>query len=267
MTVIICAHGRDFVVVGADTRGTDTFESGARVELNIMEKMFKAGKHITVLVSGDGDYAGNLIELLHKHHGKDHAEVRDAAENLAAVARDDLEKLGRLPLYQGVDSGVGFIVCGLEFPSGGIPRPKSFQLTTEGSYRLGLTQVGYAIDGKSPIPKFIFAKAYRPDMSVENLTTLVALAISETRATDSDVGGRIRIAVIDRSGYHELSREEVEEKTREAALEVRLTTTGEARENEAPGAMATRRLKAAGTTSSRRRLSKPRRRRSGRPSG
>ncbi|MCI4347567.1 MAG: hypothetical protein L3J97_02980, partial [Thermoplasmata archaeon] len=85
-------------------------------------------------------------------------------------------------------------------------------ITSETGYKLELPQIGYSIDGKSSIPRFIFAKAYRADMHVDDLSTLVAQTIAETNRVDNDVGPTVKIVVIDRSGQRELDRLEVEEK-------------------------------------------------------
>lgn len=210
MTLIVSAHGQDFVVLGSDTRGTDQWRDGSRVEVNVVQKVWPAGKYVRVLLCGDGDYAFNLYDIFRTRHGVNHADVRGAASHLAEVGREDAKLLRGVPGAFGEGSGVGFIVTGLDFQKG-TATPVSFRITSDTGFKLELMQLGYCIDGKSHIPKYLFAKHYHPPMILDDLSRLVAHAVFEVGSVDSDVGGTVEVAVIDRSGVRTLTEKAVKD--------------------------------------------------------
>jgi 20S proteasome alpha/beta subunit len=202
MTIILTVHGKDFVILGSDSRGTDQLEDGSRVESNVVQKVWPAGEYIRVLLCGEGDYAYNLYDIFQARYGTSHVDVRDAANHLAEVAREDARQLKGVPGAFEYGSGIGFIVTGLNFEREQV-RPMSFSMSSDDGYKLHLTQLGYCIDGKSPIPRYILVKHYDRQKIEDDLSRLAAHAICEVGSVDSDVGGNVRIAIIERAGYRD----------------------------------------------------------------
>jgi len=68
-------------------------------------------------------------------------------------------------------------------------------------FRLGKYPSGYGIDGKPFVAHYLFRKIYSSDLSIEEMCKLVAQSIYDTKKLDGDVGGEIRLAIIDNSGF------------------------------------------------------------------
>jgi 20S proteasome alpha/beta subunit len=63
----------------------------------------------------------------------------------------------------------------------------------------------YAIEGKPLIAHYLFTKDFKNNMTIDELCKLVSQSIYDTMAIDGDVGGKIRLAIIDDEGIRELS--------------------------------------------------------------
>lgn len=226
MTVIIAAHGPDFVVLATDTRGTYTYRDGAKVAVDDALKTTQVGPRIAVMIAGDGDYGGNLLEIFLRIYGASHTDVREAAEHLAEICRKDAASVNKYLDRPAFAADLAFIVTGLDLASGS-PVPKTFRLVGETNYQLELAPNGRCIDGKTSIPMFVFLKAYKPDMDVVELSTLVALAISETHTVDKDVGRAIHMALIRGDGIKHYTDSEIEDLTASANLSIVLSSQDE----------------------------------------
>jgi 20S proteasome alpha/beta subunit len=209
MTVIISAHGADFLVVGADSRGTAR-GGGARVEVNTVVKILYVGTHSAVLMCGEAGPAANLIDLLREKVGTAALNTRQLATILSRIGQNEALGLRDIPTRQGYFSDIGFIVAGLDRPTSKRPQPKSFAIDSGTGYRLELATGGFLIDGKSLIPRYLFSRHYSEDLSLDELECLVVGALHETMSVDGDVGGRMRIGVITRLRSREAPPEEVD---------------------------------------------------------
>jgi 20S proteasome alpha/beta subunit len=209
MTVIVSAHGTDFLVIGADSRGTAR-GGGARVEVNNVRKVLYVGTHAAVLMCGEGGPAANLVDLLVDKVGSAKLNTRELATILAKIGQNEALSLRDVPTRPGYFSDVGYIVAGLDQPGSKSPRPRSFAIDSGTGYRLELATGGFLIDGKSLIPRYLFSRHYSDDLTLDELEGLVVGALHEAMSVDGDVGGRMRIGVITRSGAREAPSEEVE---------------------------------------------------------
>ncbi|MCI4357956.1 MAG: hypothetical protein L3J95_01730 [Thermoplasmata archaeon] len=209
MTLIIAAHGKDCIVVGADSRGTSE-QGGTRVETNTIVKLFPVGRHAVVLICGDSGPATNLVDLLVEARVKESTGVRGVATHLARIARQEARDLKDVPTHPRYFPNFAFIVAGLERINRGGLKPRSFALRSETGFRLELTQGGREMDGKPMIPLYIFAKDFKDNMNFDELCTLVARALHNTSRIDGDVGGRLRVGVVSTTGFRELTRDDVE---------------------------------------------------------
>jgi 20S proteasome alpha/beta subunit len=208
LTLVIAAHGKDCVVVGADSRGT-TQQGGTRVETNTVVKMFPVGKQAVVLICGDSGPSTNLVDLLATAKVRRATGVRAVATQLAQIARQEAVALKDVPTHPRYFPNFAFIVAGLE-KKGGQLKPCSFALRSETGFRLELSQTGREMDGKPMIALYIFEKKYQPDQGFDQLATLVAQTLYDTSRVDGDVGGRLRVGVVDVDGFRELPQEDVE---------------------------------------------------------
>ena len=211
MTVVISAHGAEFVVVGADSRETLQDRGGTRVEINTVVKLFPATKHTVAMLCGESGQATNLVELFRQEIKPETVGVRKVASKLAEVAQREAIRVKDVPMHPEYFPSFGFIVSGLDVQRNGKPRPQSFGLHSDTGFRLEASQGGFMIDGKPIIPRYIFAKNYRPDMTVEDLSNLVAQALYDTARVDGDVGAPFKLMVIDSGGWRELSDADIKE--------------------------------------------------------
>ena len=101
----------------------------------------------------------------------------------------------------------GFLVSGLKIKNGNVT-PLIYNLRNLTGFRLGLCKP-YAIYGKPLIAHYLFSMHYRDDMSIDDLCKLVAQSIYDTKQIDGDVGGLIRMTIIDSDGTREIPDSDV----------------------------------------------------------
>ena len=198
MTLIIAAQGKDFVVLGADSRGTIQNDSGTRVELNIQQKLIKINDRSGVLLFGAACRASYLVEKFKQNLKSKKKNVTDIAEDLASFCRNEERILSDIPAYS--PPQFGFIIAGID-KSGKKITPKCYSLISTSGFRLGLYDQGFGIEGKAIIAYYLFAKNFvkKEKRGLDDLIRLVVGALYDTMNVDGDVGGKINIAIID--GY------------------------------------------------------------------
>jgi len=203
MTLVIAAPGKDFVVLGADSRGVIQTET-ARVEINTMKKLIPITKYTAILMYGASEEGNQLVEKYKTTIKKDLEEATAVAEDFCEFCREEERKLADVPKHPNAWSWFGFIVCGLNKIGDKYSAPLLYNLHNLNGFRLGLCKP-YAIKGKPLIAYYLFAKEYRDDMTVDELCKLVAQSIYDTLCIDGDVGGSIKLAIIDADGLREIS--------------------------------------------------------------
>ena len=198
MTLVIAAKGADFIILGADSRGTMSDIAGNRVELNLAVKLIQITDHIAFLVYGDAHISDYLIEKFKEKLTVKTKTVSAVAEKFAEFCRQEVKKTKDVP--RDYIPNFGFIIAGLDF-KGKIPIPRCYKLRSLDGFELGIYREGFAIEGKYIIATYLFSKEFQQDMSVEQLSSLTAKAIYDTSTIDGDVGGEIKMARIDEYGY------------------------------------------------------------------
>jgi len=200
MTLVIAAQGKNFMILGTDSRGTIQDRGGTRVELNIMDKLVVISKHVAILMHGSAEYGDYLIEKFKLTlRGQNH-NVSDIAEKFAETCREEGRNLMGVP--SSYLPSFGFVISGLD-KKGDKYVPRSYYLTSDSGFWLRLPKHGFALEGKSMIAYYLFARKYSKDMDVDGLCTLVAQTLYDTKSVDGDVGGKIRVAIIEKDGFRE----------------------------------------------------------------
>jgi len=146
--------------------------------------------------------AGYIIDKFKKTVKVQNRGVTKIAEDLAALCIKEAEKVMDVPTPS--FPHYGFIIAGLD-KSGNKYTPHCYRLTSSAGFRLGLYQRRFAIEGKPIIAYYMFARDYQKNMSVDDLCKLVAQSIFDTMNMDGDVGGKIKMLIIDDSGIRERS--------------------------------------------------------------
>ncbi len=209
MTLIIAAEGKNFVVLGADSRATiEETVGGTRVAINFMNKITQLSDHVAVLLAGDAEVADRLVEKFKLSlNGRDDG-VSKIAEKLTDFCREDAKELSQIPTHPDYFPNFGFIIAGLDRVQGKYVLPRCYVLDSLSGFRLGLAR-GFALDGKRMIAYYIFAKEFDYGMEFDALCKLVAKAINDTIGIDGDVGGRIRMARIDSTGFTPIPSQDI----------------------------------------------------------
>jgi 20S proteasome alpha/beta subunit len=197
MTLVIAAHGSDFVVLAADSRGTIEDQAGTKVALNRYRKIWKINDRVAVLMYGDADPAKYLIESFLHVVGVTRLGVTAVAGKLAEYCRAKLDDIPGHPAVQ--LPSFGFVVSGLDIEAKRQLVPHSFALRSDTGFTLGAYD-GFALEGKPIIAYYIFAQNYHEATDQADLSSLVAQALYDTVMVDGDVGGTISLAIIDRTG-------------------------------------------------------------------
>ena len=205
MTTVISAKGKDFVVLGADSQGTIDDKAGARTELKNTIKLKKINNRVGVLYYDEVYVAEYLIDKFKSELKNDDDDVTKIAKDFKKMCiNESLEhdsiQITRLPQ-------VGFIMAGLDIKSK--IEPKCFGMTSGSGYRLGKYPYGYGIEGKPFVAHYLFRRYYKPSMNKDELCKLVAQSIYDTKKVDGDVGGEIRLAIIDSSGWTDVPTADV----------------------------------------------------------
>jgi len=199
MTLVVAAPSRNFLVLGADSRGTVQDSGGARVEMNQMKKIVPLAKHVAVLLYGAADQGVYLArKFLPANRNID--GVTKAAEKFADFCRDEIRKVSDVPRQY--FPLFGFIVAGLDRRGNSYSIPACYRFDSASGCMLGSPDP-YAIAGKPFIAQYLFEQRYAENMGVDELCALVAQCIYDTICVDGDVGGRIRVAIVDEVGFRE----------------------------------------------------------------
>ena len=125
MTLVIAAKGADFIILGADSRGTMRDIAGNRVELNLAVKLIQITDHIAFLVYGDAHISDYLIEKFKEKLTGKTKTVSAVAEEFAEFCRKEVKKTKEVP--REYVPNFGFIIAGLDFKSK-IPIPRCYKL-------------------------------------------------------------------------------------------------------------------------------------------
>jgi 20S proteasome alpha/beta subunit len=207
MTLVIAAHGTDFVVLGADSRAT-VESGGTRVEINIMEKITPMTKHVAILLSGEAEVGDRLVEKFKLSLRRQDDGATLIAERLTEFCREDARQLAGVPTHPSYFPNFGFIIAGLDKRGSKYRVPRCYRLDSLSGFRLGLSR-GFAVDGKPMIARYLFAKNFQWGMQLDELCRLVAQAMFDTMSIDGDVGGKIRMGRIDPTGYTEIPETDI----------------------------------------------------------
>lgn len=214
MTLIIAAPGKDapgkdFILLGADSRGT--VESGmGRIEINTMQKLIPVTEFTAVLIYGSSEVTNHLVEKFISERANDLKWIKEVAAEFSAFCQEEERRLAGVPKHpDSIDDIFGFIIAGLEENENG-HKAYAYHLSSYDGFRQGLCRP-YAIEGKPLIALYMFAKEYEENLTQDKLCQLVAQSIYDTERVDGDVGGRIKLAIIDSDGLREIPNNAIDD--------------------------------------------------------
>ena len=203
MTLVVAVPGKDFIVLGADSRGTIIDAGGTRVEVNTIQKIIQISKHVAIMLYGDANQALYLIEQFKNTLKANDDGITSISKKFQIFCIKESENV--LYVDEKFKLSFGFVIGGLDKKSTKYSIPKCHSLSNDNGFWLGSYPQKYALEGKPMIPLYLMSKNYKDNMDPEEIRKLVAGVINETKSIDGDVGGKIRMGTIDTDGFRTVS--------------------------------------------------------------
>ena len=206
MTLILAAKlenkNGSYIILGADGKGTLRY-GGTTMKTKNEEKMFLFNDFVSVLISGDGEIGCELIlRFKEKYSSLLKKNVSIIAEKFSEFCRTEYKKFGLYtPATAETFPSVSFIIAGLEKISRGKFSPKIFILRSESSF-INCRKPKYCVDGAPIIAEYLMIKGYSDELQIDEACKLIGQILYETSQVDSTVGGKLKIAFIDRDGFN-----------------------------------------------------------------
>jgi 20S proteasome alpha/beta subunit len=205
----MAVQGKDFIVTGTDSRGTFGDYRVVTATTDVMIKSSVIAPHVVVLVAGISELGDSLVDEFQSLQRQRNV---DGITNVVNLFRKfvqekwseyfkDVPFQNRPPLV--------FTLAGLDKMNDIYTLPRIYTLMSQLGFAPGLHRYGFACTGVPQYAVYILNRRYRPDLTIDELTGLVAYAISETASQDQRVGGLFRISHITKDGVRELSQEEI----------------------------------------------------------
>jgi 20S proteasome alpha/beta subunit len=208
LTLVTAAQGRNFIVVGADSRGTFGSPDVAFSSYDVMQKIVLISPHVVVLSYGAGEVGDNLINEWRESLQQPIDGVRAVLQTLQAFCQQRWNQWFVSVPFQ-FRPVVAYIVAGLEKQDEDYSIPLIYSMDSRMGFAPAFHRYGWANGGVPIYAIYIFGRRYRPDMNVDELCGLVAYGISETATQDQRVGGAIRMMKILPTGTQELNETEI----------------------------------------------------------
>lgn len=210
MTLVIAAKGIDFIVTGADSRGLNLLDIGGWAKRDEYEKMVPLSKYCVAEIYGEAGPAMYVLEKFQEvEKDLDSRSVVKITEELARMCRTEMEKA--LTILDKTKNPIryGFIIAGLDKEGGEHRRPKIYQIHSEIGFCPSPSS-DYLQEGDPVIARYALRKGYRKGMTVDELTTLVCQALYDTSVMNPDVGGDLKVAIINKDGIRRMQREDIQ---------------------------------------------------------
>ena len=200
MTLIIAAQGKDFIVLGSDSRETvEPRYSPMRVEYNAAEKIVRLSNHSAVLICGEMAQAHYIVAKFCANREDIDSNVSDIAEAFKEFCREEARELANVPKNPNYFPDYAFVIAGLDKGEGDVfSIPRCYALGSTEGFRMKLGKEGFVLDGKPMLAYYLFERFYkRTDKEdPDELCKLVGQTIYDTRRIDGDVGGDLKMALI-----------------------------------------------------------------------
>jgi 20S proteasome alpha/beta subunit len=209
MTLVTSAQGTDFIVSSADSRGTFGDPNVAFSSYDVMEKLAKVTDHVVIQIYGTAEIGDNIFEEFK-------ATVTPQDDGISNV----LVKLSNFCLtkWQQYFSNVPFQyrpivayqIAGLDKNrENNFVVPKIYSIDSRANFVPSFHRYGWATGGIPMFAIYLLGRRYRRDMTIEQLSALLAYVTSETATQDLRVGGAIRMKKILPTGVQDVPETEI----------------------------------------------------------
>lgn len=208
MTLIIAAQGKDFVVVGADTREVIR-AGGIRVEINLATKLVEVSPHVAVLTAGDAGHSQWLVEKYKKDVRKRKDGVSVVAEDFGEFLKRQAKKDANVPKHPEHFPDYRYVVSGLDKVGEKFALPKCYSLYSVEGFKVKVWQEGFVLEGKPMLGYYLFERYYPKMKKPDELCGLVGQTLYDTSRVDGDVGFHFRMAVVRDNGFSWFDEREI----------------------------------------------------------
>ena len=201
MTLIIAIKGKDYVIVGSDSRSvTGEAYTNTRFITDIDTKLVQLNKYVCVMVAGDSQRGTHLINKF-KETVKSDEDVCLIVNNLSLFCqRDALRLVDFVSTESPYYPNVSFIVAGMKKIKEKYSSPKIYTIRSLMGYAIGEDD-NHIIIGKDTISNYLFAKKYSKEITWENSIKLIVKCLVDTELIDGDVGGEKKVILINKDGF------------------------------------------------------------------
>ncbi|MBX5321833.1 MAG: hypothetical protein ACQXXG_08815 [Candidatus Bathyarchaeia archaeon] len=198
MTLIIVAQGKNFVVVGADSKGMlGDLRGPIVVGSNRYQKVTVVSEHVAIAVYGEaefGEYLLHQFQTTGVSKGVDGST--EMMEKLSSFCRDKWKEWFKEVQPQRYPA-IGFLIAGLDKgPNGQYDAPMIYSVESAYSFVPAFHKHGFTCRGIIPLATYILTEEYQEDMSVDDLCSLIESTISRVARTDPRIGLPVRIALV-----------------------------------------------------------------------
>lgn len=207
MTLIVAAHGSDFVLLCSDSRGTKVDNAGNRTQVNFVVKLYKITERAGILLFGVTDQAVYLLKKFQKTITNKKENVTKIAEKFSNFCIKEYEKLDRVPVVK--MPFFGFIIAGLD-KEGLKFIPRSYNFTSYQGFVMGESSLNFSTNGKNNIADYLLIKHYQNNMNLNDLCGLIGYTFRETIDIDGDVGGDLQMGIINDVEFRKVAPRDID---------------------------------------------------------
>ena len=208
MTLVISAHGSDFIVLCSDSRGTKVDSAGNRTQMNNVVKLYTITERTGILLFGTTDQAVYLLK-------KFQVTIKNKKDGVTKIAEDFSDFCFKNYANRYTASAsvqipfFGFIIAGLD-KEGSKLIPKSYTFGSYNSFLMGESPLNYTTNGKNNIADYLLIKHYKNDLGLDDICGLVGYTFQETKEIDGDVGGDLQMGIINDIGFRKPTKRDIE---------------------------------------------------------
>jgi len=191
-TLVISAHGNNFVVLGADSIGMMGDLNGPMVVGSTRSRKIRfLAEHVAVAIYGSAPFGEHLIDLFRTENDGVTTVMNEFWPHCRDVWNGWFE---RLSLNN--QPHVGFLFTGLDNINGSYEIPRTYSLESWFNFAPALHTYGYACGGIPSLANYILDNRYRENMEIDELINLVDDTISEVARSEPRIRLPVRVALI-----------------------------------------------------------------------
>jgi len=210
-TLVIAARGRNFMVLGADSKGILGDLDGPIVVGSKAMKITLLSNHVAAAAYGVAEFGENLLDQFQCVKEANLDGVTEVMERFRMFCKDKWQEwfgdidIGRQP-------NLGFVIAGLNIgQSGQYDTPKMYSIESWYNFAPALHRRPHVCRGIYSLATFIMDENYREDMDANEMMSLVESTISKVALSDPRIGLPVRIALIDTTLGARIKEEQTEE--------------------------------------------------------